>query len=209
MLKIYSLVFGGAYCNCYIVCDSERNDAIVIDPGANFQKIDAKLCEHSLTPKHIFLTHAHYDHIGAVDALCDKYGCDIFVGKNDLPLLSSPELNFSAHHDRQITVKNDNITAVCDEKKTLCGIDFLFITTPGHTNGSVCIKAENTLFTGDTLFYRSVGNDFPPYGDFEKELSSIKNKLYTIESDCVCLPGHGMSTTLDAERRENPYVRMS
>lgn len=206
MLKVETLTLGAMQTCCYIVYNTESMEAIVIDPGAQPEKIISAADLLSVNVRHILLTHAHFDHIGAVDALALHYNCDITVCRHDLELLYDPSLNLSRNFAGDITVSSKNIITVDDSKAELIGSSFEFITTPGHTNGSMCIKTEGIIFTGDTLFYCSVGNDFPPYGSIEREVNSIKNKLLVLKGDYICYPGHGKSTTLDFERRNNPYL---
>ncbi len=206
MLKVKRLTVGKMQSNCYIVFDPDTLKAVIIDPGADAnliieysQKLNVDIC-------HIILTHAHFDHMGASDALMQKFGCDLYVSCDDFQLLKDPHLNLSDQFDSFIIVSGSNIVTVSENTTKLIGHDFEFISTPGHTNGSVCIKTDNCIFTGDTLFYMSIGNDFPPYGSIQKEISSIKNKLFTLKGDYVCYPGHGEQTTLDFERKNNPYL---
>lgn len=206
MLKVEALTLGLMQSNCYILYDSDSRDAVIIDPGANAEKIIKRAEELKVKVQHILLTHAHFDHMGAADRISETYGCDIIVGREDLLLLTDPVLNLSRGFYEDVTVKCKDITVVADESLKLLGRRFDFIATPGHTNGSLCIKAEDKLFTGDTLFYRSVGNAFPPYGSLEREIKSIINNIFSIEENCICYPGHGGTTDIEFERKNNPYV---
>ena len=206
MLKVETLMLGAMQTCCYIAYNTESMEAVIVDPGAQPEKIIAAADSLSVNVRHILLTHAHFDHIGAVDALVLRYNCAITVSQADEQLLYDPHLNLSHNFRCDITVGSKNIITVNDSKAELIGNSFEFIITPGHTNGSMCIKTGNIIFTGDTLFYCSVGNDFPPYGSIEREIKSIKDKLLVLNGDYICYPGHGRSTTLDFERRNNPYL---
>lgn len=206
MLEVKRLVLGAMQSNCYIAYDTESLQAVIIDPGADADRI-LNFCDTlGVTVHSIMLTHAHFDHMGAVNKLSESFGCGVIVCKDDAELLGDPVLNLSRQFGTEVTVCLQNVRLVENESITLIGKHFDFIKTPGHTNGSMCIKTDDILFTGDTLFYCSVGNAFPPYGDIEKEIASIKNKLFTLKGDFVCYPGHGRSTTLDFERHNNPYL---
>ena len=206
MIKIETLVLGQMQSNCYIVYNTENSDAVIIDPGAQPHMISERIENICINVTHILLTHAHFDHIGAVDEISLKYDCDIILCRDDEELLTDPVLNLSHSFGTDITVKSKNIILVGDQSVNLIGERFDFIQTPGHSNGSMCIRVSDALFTGDTLFYCSVGNDFPPYGSIETETASIKNKLFVLDGDYICYPGHGRITTLDFEKKHNPYV---
>lgn len=206
MLKLEALTLGLMQSNCYILYDSVGCDAVIIDPGAEAERIIKSAEELKVKVRHILLTHAHFDHMGAADIISEAFGCNIIVGREDLLLLTDPVLNLSRGFCEDVTVKCKDIIAVADESLELLGRRFDFISTPGHTNGSLCIKTDDKLFTGDTLFYRSVGNAFPPYGSLEKEIKSIINNIFSIEENCICYPGHGGVTDIEFERQNNPYV---
>lgn len=205
MLKLKKIVVGALETNCYILYDEGKS--IVIDPGDDFQLIESFLLSENLTCEFILLTHAHFDHIKAVDSLVEKYGSKVLINESDFHLLTDAALNLSMNFYRKaITVKTKNIKTVKDEQMNLLGYTFNFVTTPGHTPGSMCIIVEDKMFTGDTLFYRSIGNAFPPYGNTTQEIESIKSKLYTLDFDYTCLTGHGLQTKLFYEINNNPYT---
>lgn len=207
MLSVITLSLGQLQTNCHIVYDDSTLKTLVIDPGDEPEKIISVIENKHLSVEAVILTHGHFDHIAAVDDISKKYGAQIFINKNDIEFLSNPDYNLSSKFiSGGITVTNDNIKAVNDCKKLFLDREFEFISTPGHSPGSMCIKVENMLFTGDTLFYMSVGNEFPPFGSFDVEIKSIKNKLLNLNDDYVCYCGHGPSTTLDYERNNNPYL---
>ena len=206
MLEVKKLVLGKMQSNCYIVYDTDTFNAVVIDPGADAKEIIDCIKKLGVKIYHIILTHAHFDHMGAADVLMKEFNCNLLVSKDDLKLLTDPALNLSGQFGSYVTVSGNNVQAICDQSLHLIGHDFEFIDTPGHTDGSICIKVGQFLFTGDTLFYMSIGNDFPPYGSIQKEISSIKNKIFTLQGNYICYPGHGPKTTLDFERQNNPYL---
>lgn len=208
MLNIITLTVGMMSVNCYFLINTDYpGNAVVIDPGDNFEEINKLADSLNISKIDIVLTHAHFDHIGAVDALCNKYSSRVYVHEDDRALLTDPTLNLSANFFRTCTVNNTNIEYVNDNSHVnLIGLDFVFIHTPGHTPGSACIKVDDNLFTGDTLFYLSIGNAFPPYGDTMLEIESIKTKLYSLADDLICYPGHGQNTSLSFEKNNNPYT---
>lgn len=204
MLKIECISVGALSVNCYIV--SNENRAVVIDPGDDFLTISEYIDKNNLVPEAVLLTHGHFDHIGACNAICQKYNIHCIINEADLNLLTDANLNLSLRFLGQPITYTGEVKTVTNQSVNLIGCEFGFISTPGHTPGSMCIKVEDYLFTGDTLFRLSVGNAFAPYGDFNKEIVSIKTKLLTLDFDYTCFTGHGDSTTLFYEKKYNQYL---
>ena len=118
-------------------------------------------------------------------------------------------LNLSPQIYRVPVVLTSEAIEFKDKERLKFGsLTFEVIHTPGHTPGSVCFRIEENLFTGDTLFFNSVGNEFPPFGNFALEIESIRNRLFSLENNFLCYPGHGESTTLAYEKINNPYCRV-
>jgi len=209
MLKVEKLVVGVMQSNCYILYNTESKAAVVIDAGDCAGTIINKVLEHNLFVEAIILTHGHFDHILAVDALSKRFNAKIIINRNDEILLKNPNFNLSRSFlGYDIIVESDNLHLVDDNNTIkLIGYNFKFISTPGHSAGSMCIAVENFLFTGDTLFKGSIGNEFKPFGDLAVEIESIKTKLLKIDNNYICLTGHGDSTTLNYEKKNNIYIR--
>ncbi len=180
--------------NCYLLWDGP--DAVVIDPGGQAETILNRLRELGVTLRAIVLTHGHFDHVGAVGELREATGCRVY--------LSVPDTVLPA----QITAGPIPSTDLFDDGDTLRfgNIELHAILTPGHTPGSCCLQAGNRLFTGDTLFRGSIGRTDLPCGDWDQMMQSLK-KLAALSGDLYVYPGHGDATTLDHERRTNPYLR--
>ena len=210
MLKVKTLTLGDMETNCYVLNVEGSNNAVLIDPADNYEIIEKYLKENGLIIDCIILTHAHFDHIGALSEVISGFHPLVIMNKNDYDFLSDSKLNLSSRFMKNTSISiDDNIVFVCDENKRICDIDFRFIHTPGHTPGSMCIIAKDSIFTGDTLFYSSVGNAFPPYGNLNEEILSIKNKLFTLDGNYICYPGHGPVTSLEFEKKNNPYLGVS
>lgn len=174
--------------NCYIVSDSE-GIAAVIDPGDNAQRINKVIDEKKLQVKWILVTHGHFDHVGAVLAVKKNTGAAVAIHPADMKALrAEPELLVS---------EGDVIH---------CG-DLMIevIETPGHTPGGVCYLCDDALFTGDTLFFESIGRTDLPGGNF----ATLRNSLVKLRDlpvhDLDIYPGHMQKTTLAHERRQNPF----
>lgn len=203
MSRVFRVPVGLLSANCYIVQGSGA-DAVLIDPGADVEKIDDCLSSHGLIPRAVLLTHAHFDHCNAAYVF-QKRGCKIYLHADDEVLVTSDGnlanemgLVFHAFHPDRYLADGDKIEE--------CGLTFTVLHTPGHTGGSVCYLLDDIIFTGDTLFCMSVGRTDLPTGNVRALLESVRNKLFTLDGDYTVYPGHGDVTTLAFERRNNPYA---
>ena len=205
---IFEALEAGIYgANCYIAGSEETKEAAVIDPGGDFEKIDAKINALGLTPKMVILTHYHGDHIGAVQEFIDKYGTKVYIHEEDAKALNDSSMNFSkSMFGKGISIEAD-VKLKDGDIITLCELKFEIIHTPGHTKGGICIKVGNIMMTGDTLFNGSIGRTDFPGGSFEEIIKSIKEKIFKYEDDTVIYPGHMSPTTIKREKQYNPFVK--
>jgi len=193
--------------NCYILAAKENSAAIIIDPGADEQKIRRALNKHGLKPAMVVNTHGHYDHIG-----CDeKFGVPIFVHKDDVELLRDAGRNFSTFLGNSFAV-NAEINSLEDKQRIqLEEIELEVIHTPGHTPGGISLHLlrpeDNIIFTGDTLFYRSVGRTDFPGGSHEQLIDAIKGRLLGFADTTIIYPGHGPDSTIGLEKKHNQFLR--
>lgn len=193
-MQIHTLPLGAYQTNTYVVANEGR--CVVIDPGYEADIIAAFLQEQNLAAEAIFLTHGHFDHIGAVKALVEKLNCPVYIHEAEL---SMPEMMTAGPIYYTHTYgEGDRI-----EK---AGMSFRVLHTPGHTPGSVCLIVGNTCFSGDTLFADSCGRTDLPGGDWTTIRRSL-NRLAQIEDDLTVCPGHGILTSLATEKRYNPYLQ--
>jgi len=198
-----TIVVGYYGVNCYIAGRKEKGEVVIIDPGADFSKIKSVLDEYKLKPVAVLNTHGHFDHIGAND----KFNLDVYVHSADKEMLTDPQSNLSIFFGKPLKV-NANIKILQDKDTVaLAGMDFEVLHTPGHTPGGVCLRVENLLFSGDTLFSGSVGRTDFPGASHEQLINSIKNKILTLPDETVVYPGHGAPTTIEIERKENTSLR--
>jgi len=184
--------------NCTILAFGEK--AWIVDPGQEADRIAAELERHKLVPEAILLTHAHFDHIGAVPELQARYpGLHVYLGAADQPLLTHP-LNQMPPDYPPIAAPANLIAA-----EELSGVTV--ISTPGHTPGGVCywFPEEKLLLAGDTLFAGSVGRTDLPGGDWATLMASLE-KLKALPEETMVIPGHGMTTTIGRELSANPYL---
>lgn len=189
--------------NCYIL--GANGEAAVIDPGADVREISKVLEEQRLTLKYIILTHAHIDHILNVDELKEACGSQVVIHKEDAPLLANPILNGSLLFGSNKVFQNADLELKDLDTLMLGNSQFLFLHTPGHTPGGMCIRIDNSLFTGDTLFRRSIGRTDLGAGNPQTLTKSLR-RLITLEDTLQIYPGHGPSSTIAYEKHHNPYL---
>lgn len=201
-MKIFTIPVGEIGTNCYLV---EKGETLyVIDPGAESARLIAKIDAVGSKKIEILLTHAHFDHIGAAGALCRKYG--IAAVKLRAP---DRELYFSkANSMPPFFPPVADLPPVVD---LVGNRDFEVLPMPGHTPGGSGIlfvdESGKNLFIGDSVFASSIGRTDLPGGDYEKLIESIKNRILVLDDDVRLFPGHGLSTTVGAERKNNPFFR--
>lgn len=195
-MKITVFQLGALGTNCYIVIDERTRSCAVVDPGATGEAVADWLEKEGLQPRYVLLTHGHYDHVGGVAGLRQRYaGIPVYVHEADTHL--TPQLcmglEWTHHYDEGDTLKMDGVT-------------FRVLHTPGHTPGSVCLMVENTLISGDTLFAGSCGRTDLPGGSWPTIRESLR-RLASFEANLWVLPGHGGTSQLRDEKRYNPYLR--
>ncbi len=199
--------------NTYILWHKTTKKAIVVDPG--MMRDDERdlivdfLDRHELTLQAVILTHIHIDHVTGAKWLADKYGVKILANKGDELLASSLPLQAQLF-GLKIDVPSFNIDqALKDGDELMLGDEKIeVIATPGHSPGGICLYMPDsaTVISGDTLFEGSIGRTDLPGGNFDRLISSIKTKLLTLPDDTVVAPGHGYTTTIGAEKQNNPFL---
>lgn len=185
--------------NCYIIYNN--NNGILIDPGIDTFKILKRLDELKVNISHILLTHCHYDHIFSVNEL--RCGKKVITTKECSDNITSSVINLSQAFGNEFTCKPADIILADNEELKIGDIKIKAITTPGHTDGGVCYLIGDKLFSGDTLFKRSIGRCDFPKGDEEVLISSIKDKLFNLPDNTEVYPGHGDITTIGYEKKFN------
>ena len=189
MIEIKTIKVGLLQTNCYIL-SSENKDAVIIDPGDEAGKIISFLEENSLAPKAILLTHTHFDHIGAVEQIVEKY---------NIKVCASP-FCFGDIPNIEIIPTNESKTIIEGN------MEFQVLATPGHKEDSVCYILNNYLFSGDTLFRLGVGRTDLEGGSSLELKQSLKKISSLPYEDLLIFPGHMEHTSLAFERQNNPYM---
>ena len=211
MLKIKSFTFNPYQENTYLIFDDSK-EAVVIDPG-NYEAYENELIskfidENKLQLKKIILTHCHIDHCLGNKYLNEKYGAELLIPFDERDLYKNVEniatlfgfVNYW-HLDENEYLKEKDKIEFGDIK-----LDVLFL--PGHSPGHLAFyfKNDNVCFSGDVLFYNSIGRTDLPGGDYDTLINSIKNKLFLLNPNTMIYPGHGQKTTLKNEMKDNPYL---
>lgn len=206
-MKLNTLVVGPLEENCYIVYDENSKKALIVDPGAEAEHIIAMIEKESLQPQLIVNTHGHWDHVGAVAELKEKYGIPFYLHADDEEWLREPLCRLLGQGTTPAvtvdhTIDDGTVLMLGDEPLRV-------IHTPGHTEGGCVLWLEkaDVAFTGDTLFKGTIGRTDFPGGSYEDILTSVQQKLAALPDQCVVYPGHGPKSTMAWERAHNPYMR--
>lgn len=203
-MKVISEKFGSMDNNCSLIIDEKTNQSALVDCNEFSQKMIDMIGDTDL--KYILLTHGHFDHIIGVKSVKEKYGAQVVISKEDEPMLNSSKLSLAVFCNAPQNNVDADIIVKDGDEITLGEIKIKVMATPGHTSGSVCYIAESCIFSGDTLFYCSCGRTDFPSGSPEQMMSSLQ-KLKALDGDYKVYTGHNNLTTLDFERKNNPYMK--
>lgn len=205
-MTLRCLSLGELDTNCYVVWD-RAGRGLIVDPADEAEEILALVEQEHLHVEAVVLTHAHFDHMLAAEAVCAATGAPLYVGAGDVPALGDPVRNLSG-----LFSPGAPLTLHCDrvlhEGDTLAVGDMALtvLETPGHTPGCICLWCDGVLFSGDTLFFGSIGRlDFPG-GDAVAMQRSLQ-RLMELPAATAVYSGHGPSTTIRREKTYNPYIR--
>ena len=202
-MKLTILQLGVLGANCYVL--ENGSEAVAIDIGGTPERLLKLLGERGLTLKAILITHGHYDHVDGVEAVRAKTGATVYIHEADAEMLTSGMKNLAFHFTEKPFRPVSAYTTV-QEGQTIqaAGLDISVMHTPGHTPGGVCYRVGDALFTGDTLFCGGIGRI--DLGGNRKDMLASLQRLAALPGDADVYPGHGESTTLEDERRNNPYM---
>lgn len=204
-MNIHHLHLGELKSNCYIV-ETEPGRCIAVDIGGDSRMLMNFLSMKKLKLTKILLTHGHFDHIGGVAETAAASGAEVYIHADDANMLESTSASLSSSMSIMDFKPVNNYTAVFGDCYINDGdLTFRILHTPGHSPGSVCYICEDVIFSGDTLFCCSIGRTDFPGGDPDAMLRSLRT-LSNLEGNYRVCPGHNETTTLDYERRSNPYL---
>jgi glyoxylase-like metal-dependent hydrolase (beta-lactamase superfamily II) len=202
---IKRLVVGPLEENCYIIGDEETKDAIVIDPGDEPDRIIETIKDNGFKIKAIICTHAHFDHIGAITEIKRETQAMILLHKDDMELYKNARDQAAIWgYDVDDMPEPDGYLNEGDSIR-VGDLSFKVLHTPGHSPGGICLYGEGVVFTGDTLFQGSVGRT-DLYGGNMSELKRSFKRLLELPEDTTVFSGHGPSTTIRTEKRENLFI---
>lgn len=188
-----------------LIWDDVSKEAFILDPGFFDSGIEKKIEELGLTPKGIINTHAHLDHIGAVQYFKKKYDLKLWMHPNEQFVLDYADASAQMFGMPPVEVPTIDHEIKEGDKLYLGEHEFLVIETPGHTPGGVCFYTEGHIFVGDTLFAGSIGRTDLPGGDSATIMQSL-HKLLNIPDETIVYSGHGPETTIGHEKKTNPYL---
>lgn len=206
-MKIITLSVAPIGTNCYILGCEETNEAIIIDPGGEPDRILGEIEKNQLKLQYIINTHAHFDHVGAVAGIQDKLNVPFYLHSGDQPFIEPAAFAQSLQMFGMPPMDPPKLDQTIDPQKTYSfgNINFSVLETPGHSPGGVCFLFEKDVFVGDTLFAGSIGRTDLPGGDMATLMTSIKEKLMTLNDSIVVHCGHMGDTTIGRERQFNPF----
>ena len=197
--------------NSHIAHIEGQTDCLVFDPGLEPEKIIAALDKAKLQPVAILNTHGHGDHIGGNGALKERWpDCKIVIGTIEAAKLTDADLNLSRSFGMHMVSPPADVTLDDGETYTAAGLTLRALLIPGHSSGHMVYVIEDrdppVVMVGDVIFAGSIGRTDFPDGDFAQLRSGIHEKLFTMPDDTRLFPGHGPATTVEREKRTNPFV---
>jgi glyoxylase-like metal-dependent hydrolase (beta-lactamase superfamily II) len=208
-LFLESFPVGPLQCNCSVIACEDTKEAVVIDPGGDVDTILNLLKKHGFQVKYLLHTHAHFDHILGSKKMREATGAKICLHENDKFLYDNLEKQCSLFGFEATAPLPIDHYLVDEEELKIGNHKAAVIYTPGHTPGSVCFSLQeksSVLFSGDTLFQRSIGRTDLWGGSFEEIIKSISNRLLTLDDSTRVITGHGADTSIWMEKRENPFL---
>lgn len=206
MMEIKKYALGQLGTNGYLVI--KEDDLLIIDPAGEPNRLIKEIDRLAIKPKAILLTHAHFDHIGAVDPLRKQYDLPVYLHENEHEWMGNPALNGSKYFPVKEVVCQPADHCLKPGPMSIGTFDFTIIETPGHSPGGVAFvfNQERLIISGDSLFNRGIGRTDLPLGDYDTLIQTIKEKLFQLPDDYVVYPGHGPATTIGDEKKLNPFV---
>ncbi len=198
-MEIMRFSLGSLRSNCYVVFEDKR--AFIIDPGYESDEVIRFIKKNELNVEAIYITHGHPDHVGGVKQMKDTFNCMVYA-----PLKDRIWMGKTTYNQIGYEIPVDHFVV---DQEILCfiGHEFTVYETPGHSEGSTVLHTDHILFSGDTLFYQSIGRTDIPLSDSKVIYQSIKRIYQLFDEDTIVYPGHGRSTDIGHEKKFNPFVK--
>jgi hydroxyacylglutathione hydrolase len=204
---IKNMPSGPLMVNTYFVYGEVDKKGFIVDPGGYNRQLTIDAIENHIEVEYIILTHGHCDHIGGVNEhLKDFPNAKVVISAADQKMAQTPKLNMSPMVFEKDIVVNPDIIVKQGDTLQVGSMKLEFLMTPGHTPGGMCILAGDVLFSGDTLFYGSVGRTDFPGSSFDQLSKSVHQQLFVLPDETKVYPGHMGTTTIGFEKRNNPFV---
>ncbi len=207
-MGIKRVIVGPLEVNCYLVWDGETKEALCIDPGDNVERILDAAEGEGATISRIINTHGHFDHIGGNEALQRATGVSLAMHGDAIPTMEEA-ISHGALFGIAVTPSPQPDMILNDGDTIEVGsLTFTVIHTPGHSKGGISLYAPllKTVFTGDTLFAGGIGRTDLTGGSYDQLITSIKERLLTLDDETEVMPGHGEKSTIGRERMSNPFL---
>jgi glyoxylase-like metal-dependent hydrolase (beta-lactamase superfamily II) len=184
-MMIKQFVINGYESNCFVVTCPESGETLVVDPGNDQEDILEYIAGESRKVRSIFITHAHYDHVGGVETILQRCGCEVLSGEG----ATGGAAGRQVADGEEITL--GTLTGTC-------------IHVPGHTSDSFCLRLGSAVFTGDALFAGSIGGT-PSENEKNRLMRGLKEKVFSLGDDTVLYPGHGPRSSVRIESMASPF----
>ncbi|TDM34860.1 MBL fold metallo-hydrolase [Macrococcoides canis] len=206
-MKKKKIALGMIETNCYIL--ENEQEILIVDPGSEPERLIETIGNTDKKVSGVLLTHAHFDHIGAVDAICSHYQCALYMSRIEKYFLTDPLKNGSEkfrQYGIEPVIVNQQPKYLDNGVQQIGTFSFEVRHTPGHSPGSLSFIFKNFAIVGDTLFKEGIGRTDLYQGDTSQLLSSIDRELFSLDEACIICPGHGPETTVGYEKVNNPYL---
>lgn len=208
-LKVEHYVVGPVQTNCYFAINEATKEMLIVDPGADGERLAAVIEEEGLKPTAILLTHGHFDHASCAEELAERFQIEIYAHENERETLEDVSLNLSYWEGQEkMRVYHADHFLKDEQEITLAGLHIRVFHTSGHTVGGCCfyLPEHDVVFSGDTLFAGSIGRTDFKKGSASDLIRAIREKLMTLPDEVVVYPGHNEVTTIGMERVNNPFL---